>query len=445
MFLPLQEIVFLGHEEGEIPPEEAPQEGRLIRVPAEYTSKDEAKRWLFRVLREETGLSPDWGTLTGVRPVKLFGDLIRKQGKRPDEAYASLLDYYYLTREKADLLCELWTLQQAVMGPAEEKALGLYVGIPYCPSRCVYCSFPSNRAEPKRIERYLTALHREIEFCGEKAASQGLWPESIYFGGGTPTTLSAAQLRELIRHVKDAFDCSRLREFTVEAGRPDTITPEKLAMLREEGVGRSCINPQSMQQKTLEKIGRCHTPAQIREAFAMAREAGIGILNADLIAGLPEESAEEYLESLSEVIALAPENVTVHTLAVKRSSRLHETDALYNYREGLRTGEMLRRGEALLRAAGYRPYYLYRQKQMTGNFENVGYAKPGTESIYNIKIMEENQSILALGAGGVSKRRYGAEDRLERVPNVSNDEIYVERIEEMLQRKKEHFFTFQEA
>ena len=230
-------------------------------------------------------------------------------------------------------------------------------------------------------------------------------------------------------------------EFTVEAGRPDTITESKLTVLKENGVDRISINPQSMKQETLDRIGRCHRPEDVIAAFHMAQNVGFKVINADLIAGLPGEEPEDFLYSLKSVMNLEPENITVHTLAVKRASKLKEMDEDYSYRQGEKVRKMLDRGQQLLNSAGYMPYYLYRQKQMAGNFENVGYSFPGKESLYNIRIMEENQTILALGAGGISKAWYPDQNRLERIPNVSNYEIYIERIEEMIQRKKDGIFT----
>ena len=248
--------------------------------------------------------------------------------------------------------------------------------------------------------------------------------------------MNADDLGQLIAKMKSAFDMSGVREFTVEAGRPDTITEDKLRVIKDSGVGRISINPQSMKQRTLELIGRSHTPGEIVDAFKKAKEVEIPIINADLITGLPEEQPEDFRETLERIIELDPENITVHTLAVKRASRLIEQDADYNYRQGEVVREMLAIAKEKLTACGYEPYYMYRQKHMSGNFENIGWSKPGTESIYNIRIMEEDQTIVAMGAGGISKMYYPETNRLERVPNVSNYEIYIDRIDEMIERKK---------
>ena len=290
------------------------------------------------------------------------------------------------------------------------------------------------------IARYLEALKKEIEYTGRRMRETGLWPESIYIGGGTPTTLTAGQLDRLLTAVEDNMDLSRTVEFTVEAGRPDTITLEKLKVIKKHGVQRISINPQSMKERTLELIGRSHSPDDIVKAFEKSASAGISAVNADVIAGLPEEEPEDFAETLKRILELDPENITVHTLAVKRASRLVEMDRDYHYRQSERVKKMLEISKEMLAGAGYMPYYLYRQKHMAGAFENVGYCKEGTPCIYNIRIMEERQTVLALGAGGISKMYYPDENRLERVPNVSNYEIYISRLDEMLDRKEKNIF-----
>lgn len=401
--------------------------------------KNELKRQIYRKLENLTGKSPKWGILTGIRPVKLAGEMQRQFGS--SEAAADVLQQEYLVnREKAELILELYQYQQEHLALPPQNSAGIYIGIPFCPTRCLYCSFTSNQKGPEEIERYLQALEQEIRFTGQKMAESNMVPESIYIGGGTPTTLTAQQLKQLLCQVRQAFDCSLVKEFTVEAGRPDTITPEKLQVFKDFGVGRISINPQTMHQRTLELIGRSHTKEETLKAFQMAREAGIPIINADLIAGLPEESTEDFLKSLEQVMKFSPENITLHTLAVKRSSRLKELDKDYHYKRPELTEEMLGRAGELLRRTGYRPYYLYRQKHTAGSTENIGYCRNDTLSLYNVRIMEEAQTIVALGAGGITKVYYPEENRLERVPNVSNYEIYIERLEEMIRRKKDNLF-----
>ena len=323
--------------------------------------------------------------------------------------------------------------------------ISIYVGIPFCPTRCSYCSFISSdsRAFQKYSEAYLTALIKEIREAGPVLSGRRI--RSFYMGGGTPTTLEPDQMKRLLSECEAAFHISGLKEVTVEAGRPDTITLEKLQVLKEAGVGRISINPQTMVQETLDRIGRKHTVQQVEEAFALARSLDHFIINMDLILGLEGEGMEEVETTMKAVSRLKPDNLTVHTLAVKRSSRMNEEGdgAKYLKENPLALAElmdrMIRLSADTARSLGLFPYYMYRQKNMAGNFENVGYARAGTEGIYNIEIMEERQSIAAFGAGGVSKVYTPAENRIERVPNVKGIEQYISRIDEMIQRKKEGF------
>ena len=401
--------------------------------------KNLIKREIYSFLSSETGKTPPWGILTGVRPVKLTGEIFERTGIEKS-VFHELLDTYLLSREKAELLINTYKYQQKVCGKAEPSSVGVYIGIPFCPTRCLYCSFTSNQVPDNEIARYLEALKKEIEYTGRRMRETGLWPESIYIGGGTPTTLTAGQLDRLLTAVEDNMDLSRTVEFTVEAGRPDTITLEKLKVIKKHGVQRISINPQSMKERTMELIGRSHSPDDIVKAFEKSASAGISAVNADVIAGLPEEEPEDFAETLKRILELDPENITVHTLAVKRASRLVEMDRDYHYRQSERVKKMLEISKEMLAGAGYMPYYLYRQKHMAGAFENVGYCKEGTPCIYNIRIMEERQTVLALGAGGISKMYYPDENRLERVPNVSNYEIYISRLDEMLDRKEKNIF-----
>jgi oxygen-independent coproporphyrinogen-3 oxidase len=291
------------------------------------------------------------------------------------------------------------------------------------------------------IEAYLPALHHEIEYCGRKLRENDTAIESLYIGGGTPTTLTAKQLDELLDTIRKHFDLRHVREFTVEAGRPDTITAEKLRVLKQNGVERISINPQSMKQKTLDIIGRSHTPDDIVRAFEAAKAESFDVINADLIAGLPEETPDDFKDTLEKVLELGAGNVTIHTLAVKRASRLIGIDSEYHYKAADRVGRMLEWSRARLDQAGFLPYYLYRQKHMAGYFENTGYAVRGAEGIYNIRIMDEHQSILALGAGGISKRYFPESNKLVRVPNVTNYTEYIKRIDEMCMRKENKFFN----
>ncbi|MBQ9016410.1 MAG: coproporphyrinogen dehydrogenase HemZ [Firmicutes bacterium] len=414
---------------------------------------DAVKRQIYRDLEQHTGKSPKWGILTGIRPVKLAYELTygqRRDASSDETAVDStaarmrtdeiLKERYLLHPAKRHLVQEILEYQRQTAGEPAERSLSVYLGIPFCPTRCLYCSFTSNQVGTPEIRRYLQALHREIEYAGAAAAEDGFRVESVYFGGGTPTTPDPDQLDRLLEAMERHFDLSQIREFTVEAGRPDTITEQKLAVLRAHGVDRISINPQSMHQRTLDRIGRRHTVLQTEEAFALAKAAGFDCINADLIAGLPGEDFPDFAQSLERVTALGADNITLHTLAVKRASRLKEMDENYNYKQEVLREEMLAHAAKRLREEGFAPYYLYRQKHTSGSTENIGYCREDKISVYNIRIMEERQSILALGAGGISKIWFPAENRLERIANVSNYEIYIDRIDEMIARKRAKFF-----
>ena len=401
----------------------------------ENEERDAEKRRVFDELAELTGYRPEWGTLTGVRPAKLVNEMM-DGGLSEEETAEIFRRRYYVSEEKIDLLLETCRNQRFLTSVSAENTAGVYIGIPFCPTRCLYCSFASNQASGEAMERYLQALLTEIEAVGAKFRSLGIVPESLYVGGGTPTSLSVFALERLLSCAVESFDLSEAREFCVEAGRPDTITGEKLSVMRHYGVDRVSVNPQSMNDVTLKAIGRSHTVEEICRAFEMVRQSGIPHVNADIIAGLPGEDYAMFLHTLKSVIALGPDNITVHTLAVKRASRLKEQNENYHYENAAGVGRMVTDARRILAENGYFPYYMYRQKHMTGNFENVSYARPGSESVYNIRIMDEHQTIAALGAGGISKAYYPEENRLERVPNVTNFEIYIERLDEMIQRKE---------
>lgn len=425
-------------EPDSVKPETVEQE--LFFDGADYSmDRNLAKQAMFTRLSEITGKTPEWGIMTGIRPVKVAGELLKETGS-VDQVQERLTGFYFLSDKKAAQIIEMAQHQKNLLGESAPKAVGIYIGIPFCPTRCLYCSFTSNKGNELQIQEYLKALHKEIRVIGTEMKIRGLYPESVYFGGGTPTTLSANQLEELISMMENSFNMEHCMEITMEAGRPDTITDEKLKVIASHGVQRISINPQTMKDETLHVIGRNHDSNEIREAFTSARKAGIPMINADLIAGLPGETAEDFKYSLSEVILMNADNITIHTLAVKRASRLIAMDSQFHYKQEAVVKEMLALGEEMLNLHGYRPYYLYRQKHMAGGLENVGYSKGKTEGIYNIRIMDEHQTIIALGAGGITKAYYPKENRLERVPNVSNFEIYVERIDEMIQRKKDNLF-----
>lgn len=401
--------------------------------------KNLLKRQIYEDLKNKTGKTPKWGILTGIRPVKLAGEMFDSCGSI-EQVKSVLEEEYLLSPLKSNLTTDILQYQRKVAGVPAKGSLSLYIGIPFCPTRCLYCSFTSNQVKKPEIDRYLEALHKEIEYCGAKIKENGDILESLYIGGGTPTTLDEEQLDALLEKIRNTFDMSELKEFTVEAGRPDTFTPEKMQILKKHGVERISINPQTMKDETLELIGRRHTVEETESAFCMAREAQIECINTDLIAGLPGEDLDDFKHSLDRIVELGAENITLHTLAVKRASKLKEWDAEFNYKQEDLREEMLTYAYEKLTENGYRPYYLYRQKHTSGNTENIGFCRNDAVSVYNIRIMEEAQSILALGAGGISKVYYPEENRLERVANVSNYQIYIERIDEMIQRKENNFW-----
>ncbi len=410
----------------------------IIQINTDCSSdRDTVKRELYRKLCELTGREQEWGALTGVRPVKLAGELIESRGL--DVAKERLSDFYYMSDEKIKLVTDMYLYQKELFGFADANSAGVYVGIPFCPTRCLYCSFASNQVPDEEIERYLPVLFHEIEHVGSRLKETGGFAESVYIGGGTPTTLNAEQLSMLLSEVSMAFG-NGLKELSVEAGRPDTITEEKLAVLKDNGVERISINPQSMKQETLDRIGRSHTPEDIERAFELALRTGFDVINADIIAGLPGEDEQDFARTLEKMISIGASNITVHTLAVKRGSRLHEEDKQYHYRAADTVKNMLAVSREMLADAGFMPYYLYRQKHMAGAMENTGYCRDDKACLYNVRIMDEHQSTLAMGAGGISKKYYPAENRLVRVPNVTNYREYIDRIDEMIERKEKTYF-----
>ena len=374
------------------------------------------------------GNEPPWGALTGVRPVKIPTKAMLA-GATPAQAEKVLKDTYRVSPLRRQLAMDCARASLDAQRSLKPEEVSLYVGIPFCPTRCAYCSFVSadvGRAL-KLIDPFLDCLSREIKATGEMLAGAGLKVCSVYFGGGTPTTLSAPQLDRLMGEIADSIDLSCCTEYTVEAGRPDTITREKLEVLFRRGCGRVSVNPQTMQDHVLTAMGRAHRGSDIRKAYAMARDSGIPCVNMDLIAGLPADSVDGFRSSLDQVLALAPENITVHTLAMKKGSRLMEEGSGVPADEEV--AAMLEYAWSALRTAGQIPYYLYRQKYMSGSFENVGWCLPGTESLYNICMMEELHTIVSLGGGGVTKLVNPATGYIERVANPKYPKEYIEKID----------------
>lgn len=402
-------------------------------------SKDSIKREIFHKLSTSTGLRPEWGILTGIRPVKLCGELIDAHGL--DEARRVLKNEYLIDDSKIDMIVKMYNYQIASFGKAKENSVGMYIGIPFCPTRCLYCSFISSQAENEKLEAYVDTLIEEIKEIGLRLDNSKFHIESLYIGGGTPTTLNEIQLNRLLDAINKYLDIHSIKEYTIEAGRPDTINLEKLKIIKAHGCERISINPQSMKPETLVTIGRSHTPLEIEKAFELAYSLDFNSINADLIAGLPGEELSDFDASLEKIIGLGADNITIHSLAVKRASRLKDEDPVFHYKQSSITNSMTAKGFETLCNRGFEPYYLYRQKHMAGAGENIGYCKPEKAGLYNIRIMDEHQSILALGAGAISKRFYPEENRLERIPNVSNVEHYINRLDEMIERKDKMFFN----
>ena len=403
--------------------------------------KNQAKRLVYDVMKEKTGKELPWGTLTGIRPTKIPVSLYERKKPYKDEAvYDYMKKNYYVSDEKIDLAKDIAKREIRILKDIDYKdGYSLYIGIPFCPSTCLYCSFTSYNidAYKKKVDEYVDCVIKEMDYVANAFKSKKL--NTVYFGGGTPTTLSDVQLDKLISKVKNSFDFTYVQEFTVEAGRPDSITREKLKVLKKHGVSRISINPQTMKQETLDIIGRKHTVTQVIEAFNMAREEGFDNINMDFIVGLPNEGIDDVRYTMEETLKLNPDSITVHSLAIKRAARLNMFKDEYKELSIENNREIMTLTAEYAKKMGMDPYYLYRQKNIAGNMENVGYAKEGCEGIYNILIMEEKQTIIALGAGSITKYVYPDGERIERVDNVKNVDLYIERIDEMIERKKNFF------
>ena len=391
---------------------------------------------LYRSFVELTGTTPAWGMLTGIHPVKLLRQYVEERGEEAGTAYFQ--EHCHVSAPKADLALRVLRAQTPAVEALGENDCSLYVSIPFCPTRCAYCSFVSQDVEhaKKLVEPYFSLLLVELEKTAQVIQGLGLSLISVYIGGGTPTTLSAGQLSALCGKIRQEFDLSRCGEFTVEAGRPDTITQEKLEALREAGITRISINPQSLSDQVLRNIGRRHTVQDVEDAFALARRLGFQNINADLIVGLPGDSVEGFQHSLEGVLQMGASNVTVHSLALKRSARLNAPGGdLSLHSKSQETAAMMDYSIARLTQAGMEPYYLYRQTRMAGNLENTGWSFPGGECRYNIYTMDESNSVIACGAGAVSKLKDPYSGRLERIFNFKNPYEYITRSQEILDRK----------
>ena len=431
--------------------------------------KRQIKLALYNLLKRLTGMKPPWGSLTGIRPTRLLYEGM-EAGMTLDGAVRHVIEAYDVSPDRAALLGEIAKMQSGIREAAPDQ-FDLYIGIPFCKTRCSYCSFSAGEiGNGKLVAPYVEALLREIELCRALMEEKGMRLRAGYIGGGTPTAIPCGDLARILAAAQVAFPGAV--EWTVEAGRPDTIDEEKLRMLRERGVGRISVNPQTFNDETLARIGRAHTGAETIAAYELARALGFNDINMDVIAALPGETVADFAHTLDVIEGLAPDSVTVHSLAIKRSSKLHENLVVagngYGQIEAEGAGEMIALARKRLMTGGWRPYYLYRQKYMAGNLENVGYARPGKACLYNIGNMEETVSVLALGAGAITKwlfdRGGNPEDfqlnpkdeigfadsmnrqnhqalRIERAPNVRNIEEYIARVDEMVRRKRDVIFS----
>lgn len=392
------------------------------------------KQTLYDLCRKTTGIHPPWGSMTGVRPTHLMLEALA-EGLTPEEAVNRMVNRFDVLRPKAELLAEIALTQRKLPAPGDQW-MDVYIGIPFCTTRCAYCSFSSGEIGNGRlVPPYMDALEKEIRGCAEILKRSGRSLRALYVGGGTPTALPENDFRRLMNLIAECFPGAL--EYTVEAGRPDTITRDKLRAILGAGVSRISINPQTMNDRTLRIIGRAHTAAQVIDAYTLAREEGIPHINMDVIAGLPGENEDDFARTMEAARALRPESLTVHTLAIKRSSRMSLENAPLP--DGEMTARMVAMGMETARTLGLVPYYMYRQKYMAGNLENTGYALPGHACLYNVDMMEETSHVLAMGANGISKRIWPEEGHITRAPNVSNIEEYIRRTDEMLARKQEIF------
>ena len=399
-------------------------------------TKNVIKKLFYQMLVGRTGHELPWGSLTGIRPTKIALSRL-EDGWKEDDIRRFMKETYMTSDEKINLSVEIAAREKRLMEPINyDSGYSLYVGIPFCPTTCLYCSFTSYPISKwkGRTGLYLEALFKELEYTAEKMKGRPL--DTIYFGGGTPTSRPAEDIDAILCKLEQLFDTKNVLEFTVEAGRPDSITEEKLKVLASHGISRISINPQTMNQKTLDLIGRRHTVENVKEKFHMARALGFDNINMDLIMGLPGEDLDDVKHTLEEIEALKPDSLTVHSLAIKRAARLNMFKEEYADLKISNTPEMIALSEACARRMGMEPYYLYRQKNMAGNFENVGYSLPGKACLYNILIMEELATIVACGAGTTTKVVFPSENRRERCENVKEVEQYISRIDEMIGRKE---------
>lgn len=407
-----------------------------VRYSVRLSSKNALKRALYLALKKRTGHGLPWGTLTGIRPTKIA--LTELSAGVPEEEVSRMLERCYFLTGSRNALCVRTAAHEkrALAGLDLTNGWSLYIGIPFCPTTCLYCSFTSYPIGlwKKRIDSYIDALIRELRAVSGWMKGREL--QTVYMGGGTPTSIEAEQLSRILSAVEELFDLSKLRELTVEAGRPDSITEEKLLALKQHHVTRISINPQTLKQETLDLIGRFHTVEQFVESFHLARRLGFDNINTDLIVGLPNEDEDDVRHTMEGIRALGPDDVTIHSLALKRAARLNTKKEDYADVHYGNAANMVSLTSEFCEDMGLSPYYLYRQKNMAGNLENVGWCRPGHEGLYNILIMEEKETIVGCGAGTTTRVVFPGEDRYERVENVKDPALYIERLEEMISRKR---------
>lgn len=421
--------------------EQAIEKVYSIKEKVDYADKryyrNTLKRLVYNSLKKISKKDLKWGSLTGVRPSKIVLDKLEKKESKAD-IISYMKEQYYCTDEKINLCMEIAEKELELLEKVDYKnGYSLYIGIPFCPSTCLYCSFASYSIDKfqDKVEAYLKALMKEISYAASYMANKKLL--TIYIGGGTPTALNEEQLEKLLNHIESVIDFSYVYEYSVEAGRPDSITLEKLKLLKKYKVGRISINPQSMSQKTLDLIGRKHTVEEVNQMFKLARETGHDNINMDIIIGLPGEDTSDVLHTLREIDKLQPDSLTVHALAIKRAARLNIQMEEYKELKPYDISLMKELTEQYAIAAGYLPYYLYRQKNVADNIENIGYAKAGKEGLYNVLMMEDKHNILAVGAGALSKFVFYEQEKIRRVENVKSLNDYIERIDEMIERKEQ--------
>ena len=407
----------------------------IIECSSQRECEIELEALLFKVLSSITGIKPPWGILTGIRPVKLLKSVAEEKGF--EEAKDYFLNKFLVSKEKLDLAIKTMDEEESILKLSRNDSFSLYVSIPFCPSRCSYCSFVSQDIDhaKKLIPQYVIKLLDEIKYTAGIVKKLNLRLETIYMGGGTPTILEAEQLQVIIETIKSSFDLSHLREFTVEAGRPDTISKEKLEVLKKLGVDRISINPQALDDQVLENISRKHTSKEVIDAYNMARDLGFSNINMDLIAGLTGQSCESFNRSLLKVCSLKPDSITIHTLSMKKASAITGQGKKLESSEALKVAKMLDFAQELLFKEGYVPYYLYRQSRMAGNLENVGWAKPSKQGLYNVYTMDETHTILSCGATGVSKLKNPNTGKIERIFNYKFPYEYINGFDEIINRK----------